>query len=343
MFVFVSYARKDELIAIALVEDLQSAGLDVWWDARLAASEDFHDAIVDAISKATAAIVIWSKHSVASRFVRDEARFAIYHNKLISVRTPELEVMEIPFGFQGHHTVVVHERSMIMTALSRLGFKPLPTMTNREEAPVIQKLLEVIESSDSARDRRDAAIRLITEISSKRETPQYIPLKDRPGDTTELQRSALSAFIRGIFLIVPDFQRGQQGFWSAVGSIIGVILLSTTLFMADNFLQIAFGLLSHSDPWSAAVDLLALVPACLLTMIFTKRFILSRNWFPAATLSLFLYVLISIVSASVGTTISGVLGYEASSNRYFMTLGAVFIVMAAAVTVHLLHLTRQVK
>jgi hypothetical protein len=74
MFVFVSYAQADKPLVASLVNKLRLSGITVWWDDNLEASEDFHDVIVDALSRARAAIVIWSSHSIKSRFVRDEAR-----------------------------------------------------------------------------------------------------------------------------------------------------------------------------------------------------------------------------------------------------------------------------
>src|SRR5215217_6055993 len=102
--VFIAYAREDRLLAEGLATDLKARGYRVWWDAELVGSDDFYDVILEALRKARAAIVIWSKTSVKSRFVRDEARYALHHGKLVAVKDGSLDTLDIPFGFQGQHT-----------------------------------------------------------------------------------------------------------------------------------------------------------------------------------------------------------------------------------------------
>ena len=112
-------------MAEALAADLEQRGFGVWWDAELVESDNFQDAILAALSRAKAAIVIWTKNSVTSNFVRDEARYALFHNKLIATKAGELDVIEIPFGFQSQHTEDVLNRDNILRALKKLGVQPL--------------------------------------------------------------------------------------------------------------------------------------------------------------------------------------------------------------------------
>ena len=86
--VFISYAREDRSIAQALARDLEGRGYRVWWDAELVGSDDFQEVILAALAKARAAVVIWSKASVKSNFVRDEARYALHYKKLVAVKQP---------------------------------------------------------------------------------------------------------------------------------------------------------------------------------------------------------------------------------------------------------------
>ena len=68
--VFISYSRKDKVIAKALADDLAAAGVPVWWDREIYPGDDFHNAIVTALDQAQAVIVIWSADSAASPWVR---------------------------------------------------------------------------------------------------------------------------------------------------------------------------------------------------------------------------------------------------------------------------------
>src|SRR5262245_43855273 len=102
--IFISYAREDRGLAQGLAKDLEDRDYSVWWDAQLVGSDDFNDVILDALANAGAAVVIWTKNSVKSLFVRDEARYALHYKKLVAVKVPDLAVLDIPFGFQGQHT-----------------------------------------------------------------------------------------------------------------------------------------------------------------------------------------------------------------------------------------------
>lgn len=122
--VFISYAREDRATAERLAGALEGRGVGVWWDAELLSSDDFHDVIHAALTRAKAAVVIWSKHSVKSRFVRDEARFALHYDKLVATKQPDVDVFDIPFGFQGQHTDDVNDHERILLAIEGLGVKP---------------------------------------------------------------------------------------------------------------------------------------------------------------------------------------------------------------------------
>jgi TolA-binding protein len=119
--VFISYARQDQEIARKLADDLQTRGYLVWWDAELVASEDFTEAIQAALSEARSTVVVWSKASVRSRFVRDEAQFALDQTKLISTRTVDLDIQEIPLGFRGQQVGIISDRDQIAKAIDILS------------------------------------------------------------------------------------------------------------------------------------------------------------------------------------------------------------------------------
>jgi hypothetical protein len=124
--VFISCAREDRSLAETLAHDLNQKGFGVWWDAELVGSDNFQDVVLAALERAKAAIVIWTKHSVTSNFVRDEARYALFHNKLVATKTGELAVIDIPFGFQSQHTEDVSNRDNILRAIDRLGVRHMP-------------------------------------------------------------------------------------------------------------------------------------------------------------------------------------------------------------------------
>ena len=74
--VFVSYARDDEPKARQLAKALTDHGWDVWWDRHIPPGHDFSEVIQHQLEHAACVVVLWSRASVASEYVRDEATVA---------------------------------------------------------------------------------------------------------------------------------------------------------------------------------------------------------------------------------------------------------------------------
>jgi len=81
--IFISYKREEQAEARKLANALEGEGWTVWWDPKLRAGERFNDVIETALRGAKCVIVMWSKRSVASKFVKDEATYALNRNKLV--------------------------------------------------------------------------------------------------------------------------------------------------------------------------------------------------------------------------------------------------------------------
>ena len=71
---FVSYKREDREKVRRLVEALQAKGWSVWWDTRIGAGESWDRVIEREVEAAGCVVVVWSKASVESDWVRQEAR-----------------------------------------------------------------------------------------------------------------------------------------------------------------------------------------------------------------------------------------------------------------------------
>ena len=68
--IFISYSRTDLSKAKAIAELLDQHDWSIWWDRRIPAGRIFDDVIEEALDAARCVIVVWSKESVASRWVR---------------------------------------------------------------------------------------------------------------------------------------------------------------------------------------------------------------------------------------------------------------------------------
>jgi TIR domain len=100
--IFISYKREEQPTARKLADALESEGWTVWWDPKLRAGEHFNDVIEKALKESKCVIVLWSKRSVESLYVKDEAMYALDHDKLIPVA---IENVSLPFRFRGVHTL----------------------------------------------------------------------------------------------------------------------------------------------------------------------------------------------------------------------------------------------
>lgn len=100
--VFISYARVDRPRVTVIAAALSSAGYEVWWDAMIDGGTEFARMIEAKLAAADAAIVIWSKSSVGSDWVRDEAAYARDRKRLVPV---SLDGTEPPLGFRQYHAI----------------------------------------------------------------------------------------------------------------------------------------------------------------------------------------------------------------------------------------------
>jgi len=104
--VFISYSRTDIAAVTRLAEAVEAEGYKVWWDADLPPHLSYGDVITDKIGMAKAAIVVWSKDSAASQWVRAEADMARNQNKLVQTAIdnvmPPLPFNQIQFAELGN-------------------------------------------------------------------------------------------------------------------------------------------------------------------------------------------------------------------------------------------------
>src|SRR5947208_11670673 len=84
--VVISYAHQDKDMAARIAELLARHGYRVWWDQRISVGNRFDKEIELQLRKAPAVVVLWSRYSVESNWVREEAAMAVETGALIPVR-----------------------------------------------------------------------------------------------------------------------------------------------------------------------------------------------------------------------------------------------------------------
>jgi tetratricopeptide (TPR) repeat protein len=94
--IFISYSRADKDKAKILARLLKKQGWSVWWDVDISIGKQFDLTIKEQLDNAKCVVVLWSKASVSSEWVKDEASEAVKRGVLIPLL---IEDVEIPFGF----------------------------------------------------------------------------------------------------------------------------------------------------------------------------------------------------------------------------------------------------
>jgi hypothetical protein len=100
--VFLSYDRDDSNRARHFARVLEAAGHTVWWDLHVRGGAQFSKVIEEALKAADAVVVLWSKNSVESAWVRDEAAAGRDTGRLVPVT---IDGTEGPLGFRQFQTI----------------------------------------------------------------------------------------------------------------------------------------------------------------------------------------------------------------------------------------------
>jgi membrane-associated phospholipid phosphatase len=96
--IFISYFHHDRPHAELLARALEAEGLSVWWDRTIPAGRNFDQVIEEALNAAKVVIVLWSRGSVQSRWVLNEAEEAAARNILVPVFIEQK--VRIPLAFR---------------------------------------------------------------------------------------------------------------------------------------------------------------------------------------------------------------------------------------------------
>ena len=93
---FISYSHEDKPVAKQVAEALTERGYDVFWDAKIPPGMTFDTYIFEKLQGSNAVIVLWSKNSIRSDYVKEEAEYAKHHSVLVPLN---VDGTDLPFGF----------------------------------------------------------------------------------------------------------------------------------------------------------------------------------------------------------------------------------------------------
>ncbi len=95
--IFISYAHEDKERVAPIVDELEKIGWSVFWDKKIPAGERWHIYIAKALGDSQCVLVVWSKHSIVSESVIEEALVAKEKGVLVPIC---LDRVELPLGFK---------------------------------------------------------------------------------------------------------------------------------------------------------------------------------------------------------------------------------------------------
>ena len=144
--VFISYSRSDRPTAEVLAQAIQERGWSVWWDRKIGAGESFDRIIERELESARCVVVIWSKTSVESEWVKNEAAAAVERGAFVPVMT---DPVRLPIEFRRKQTIDLSgwdrtttdsTLALLMDALSeRLAGAPTVSSPVQRPAPAIRR------------------------------------------------------------------------------------------------------------------------------------------------------------------------------------------------------------
>ena len=121
--VFISYDRDDRALAERLRDLLAARGYLPWWDDHIEAGDFFEDRIVEALDTSKAAVVLWTDHSVTSRWVRWEATQALKRGKLVPLAAPGFDLRDIRPPFNDLNTLTFRDEAGLLKALASASLR----------------------------------------------------------------------------------------------------------------------------------------------------------------------------------------------------------------------------
>ncbi len=95
--IFVSYSRDDQACVLPVIEIMEQAGYTVWWDGLLGGGERFAHITEAALERAKVVVVLWSRTSILSHWVHDEATRGRDRACLVPL---SIDGSEPPLGFR---------------------------------------------------------------------------------------------------------------------------------------------------------------------------------------------------------------------------------------------------
>jgi formylglycine-generating enzyme len=186
--IFLSYAREDLPRVKPIVDALAGRGWSVWWDPGIKPGETWDEVIEAELDQARCVIVLWSRQSVQSRWVRTEADEGQRRGVLIPAL---LDDVVIPLAFRRIQAANLVGWS---GAQPHPGFDELASAVSKKLSAPAQPARALAAAADAPRTEevRDAG---------KADTSEQPPVGAAPGSWWNLQRRVIASGLTALAVI----------------------------------------------------------------------------------------------------------------------------------------------
>jgi two-component system cell cycle response regulator DivK len=103
--VFISYATEDKELARRVAHAIEARGWSVFWDRNIPVGRTWDEVVEAEVEKASCVVVLWSRSSVSSGWVRAEAEEGATRGVLVPVL---LEEIKVPIRFRSIQAAHLH-------------------------------------------------------------------------------------------------------------------------------------------------------------------------------------------------------------------------------------------
>ncbi len=156
--VFLSYSRDDRPTAQKIAESLEAEGFEVWWDKVLRAGQTYDEVTEGMLRDSAVVVVLWSKVSAKSKWVRAEATLGSRSSVLVPAM---IEECDRPIMFELTHTADLigwggdrtaeHWRAFVADIRQAIGDQSdVATAPAQPAAPIVSAPASADPSSDDA-------------------------------------------------------------------------------------------------------------------------------------------------------------------------------------------------
>ncbi|MFT7689140.1 MAG: adenylate cyclase, partial [Candidatus Azotimanducaceae bacterium] len=236
--IFLSYASEDRQRVIPLVEAIEHQGYSIWWDRKLAVGTAFDREIEIEIDQAKCILVIWSKNSLQSDWVRAEANEGLENSSLVPILIDDVKP---PLAFRMLQTPRLIGWPKVRSAEA---LNLVLSAINQKLSPLALRDDQIIESESLLPDKSIAVL-------------PFRSLSPNPVDLYFAQ--GLADEIRLVLSQIPDlevasstssqqFEDGSGGSASAIGTQLNVnFLLEGSVRKSGEKLRITVQFIQASD------------------------------------------------------------------------------------------------